>query len=126
MKNEYMNPEESITTIINTFVGQCQYGFYEDCSNETDFNKLFETFFNETKEKQYTNKITQYDNVINEIQQWLINDTTLKQNIITLLNNKFILVKQHISDIFNKVNDKKFLCYLKVTKGDVYTDPIKI
>lgn len=134
MKKEYMNVKEGMTTIINTFVEQCQEGLYGDCSSENDFNKLFDTFFKETKEKQYIDKIKKYNNVIgeiqqklqDEIQQGLQNNITLKQQIIILLNNRLNLVNQHIDDIFRKVNDKKLLCYLKVTKGDMYTNPITL
>ena len=134
MKEEYMNVKEGMTTIINTFVEQCQEGLYGNCNIENDFNKLFETFFKETKEKQYVNKIKKYNTVIckiqqklqDEIQQGLQNNITLKQQIILLLNNRFNLVNQHVNDIFRKVNDTKLLCYLKVTKGDMYTNPITL
>ena len=113
MKKYDMDVESKLTTLVNTFIEQCQFGYYGDIQNRDDFNKLFDKFFEETKKNQYMEKIEKANNILEEIRYDITNtdNETLKNQVLKLLDKHFKAVTEHINNMFKKLSNKKEECY---------------
>ena len=120
MKYIYMDIEGTLTTLVNTFIEQCQEGLYGDCENKNDFYKLFDVFFNNSKENQYIEKINNLNNTImvNKIYYSSNENHDLIHEILDLLTDGVKLVETHIDNEFEKLMSQKMDYYNKVLKKD--------
>lgn len=123
MKKYYMNIEDKLTTLVNTFIEQCQEGFYGDINDEDSFNKLFDKFFEQTKKIQYENKVDNAKEILNIIEDDLQeeennNGQYEKSKMIKLLNESFELVKEHINNIFKELTSQRANLYNKFCNKD--------
>ena len=57
MGTEYMDIKAKLENVIwNTFIEQCQMGYYGEIENQESFNKVFDAFFEQTKQNQFIKK----------------------------------------------------------------------
>ena len=123
MKKYYMNIEDKLTILVNTFIEQCQEGFYGDINDEESFNQLFDKFFEQTKKTQYIDKIDKAQDVLDTIEDDLQegannNIQDEKNKIMELLNKHFKLVKEHINNIFKELTNQRKNLYQKFCNKD--------
>ncbi|MBR1944470.1 MAG: hypothetical protein IJ848_03290 [Alphaproteobacteria bacterium] len=129
MKNSHFNMETKAGITINEFVNQCQQGWYGDFTNRQQFDSIFDTFFEHTKNEQFMKDVNKFNNTISMIQNYIhYNDINveLKNQLIKLLKDKVKLEKEHIDNLFYELNNKKDECYYNVTKNSNNNEIIKI
>lgn len=116
MKKYYMDIENKLTTLVNTFIEQCQEGLYGDIKDEDCFCSLFDKFFKEAKKNQYMEKIEKATDTLDELYDYISNvqeenELSLKRQVFDLLDNYFKVVTDHIDNIFKELNNRKKDCY---------------
>ena len=121
MKKYYMDIENKLTTLVNTFIEQCQEGYYGDISNKEYFYEIFDKFFDETKKIQYIGKIESANDILDEIEDDIGNGSLLKTQLLELLDKHFKEVTNHINNIFKELSNKKEECYKQFNKQDKST-----
>ena len=116
MGTEYMDIKAKLENVIwNTFIEQCQMGYYGEIENQESFNKVFDAFFEQTKQNQFIKKFNEIKDHINIIDAFSYGES--KISIITQIKEQLIkhieIVKAHIDNAFDSIKERRTECYSK-------------